>query len=197
ERHRHGQFADLQIAFPDRPGHRRGPRRGVEVLSTRPRTPCSRSYRPLPRVAPRRRTGHHDLHQGARPAGRQSGRSRLRPCKRPRTVMAVAPLPPEALYTRCEAGCLGFATTDDLADLHEVVGQDRALEAIRFGAAIAQEGYNLFVLGPPGTGRHTTVERILRAKAAGEPVPPDWVYLNNFVTPHQPTALALPPGEGR
>src|SRR5690606_36275659 len=52
-------------------------------------------------------------------------------------------------------------------------------------------------LGPSGAGRHTTVTRLLRDKAAGEPVPPDWVYLNNFATPHEPKALALPTGEGR
>lgn len=111
--------------------------------------------------------------------------------------MPVSPLPAEKLYTRCEPGRLDFETTDQLQDLEEVVGQDRALEAIRFAAAIAQEGYNLFVLGAPGTGRHTTVERILREKARQEPAPPDWVYLYNFTTPHQPKALCLPGGRGR
>jgi lon-related putative ATP-dependent protease len=113
------------------------------------------------------------------------------------TVMAVTPLPAEKLYSRCDAARLGFETTDELKDLNEVIGQDRALEAIRFGAAIGQEGYNLFVLGAPGTGKHTTVQRILREKAAAEAVPPDWVYLNNFTTPHQPKVLSLPTGQGR
>ncbi|MGF1594312.1 MAG: AAA family ATPase [Kiloniellaceae bacterium] len=111
--------------------------------------------------------------------------------------MAVSPLPAEKLYTRCDPADLAFETTDELEDLHQVIGQDRALEAIRFGAAIQREGYNLFVLGPPGTGKHTTVEQILRAKAAQEPVPPDWVYLNNFATPHQPKAICMPTGLGR
>ena len=111
--------------------------------------------------------------------------------------MGTAPLPPEKLYTRCEITGLDFETTDDLQDMEEVIGQDRALEAIHFAAEIEQEGYNLFVLGPPGTGKHTTVLRILKEKAAKEPVPPDWVYLNNFVTPHQPKALRLPTGQGR
>ncbi|GAB4391458.1 MAG: ATP-binding protein [Kiloniellaceae bacterium] len=111
--------------------------------------------------------------------------------------MGISPLPPEKLYTHCEISGLDFQTTDDLQDLEEVIGQDRALEAIHFAAEIEQEGYNLFVLGPPGTGKHTTVLRILKEKAAKEPVPPDWVYLNNFVTPHQPKALCLPTGQGR
>jgi len=111
--------------------------------------------------------------------------------------MTIRPLSPEALYTRCDPSALRFGTTEDLEDLDDVIGQDRALEAIRFGAAIDQEGYNLFVFGPPGTGKHTTVTRILEAKAAGEAAPPDWVYLNNFETPHQPKALSLPRGRGR
>ncbi|HMA14745.1 MAG: Lon protease family protein [Bacteroidota bacterium] len=111
--------------------------------------------------------------------------------------MPVSPLPAEKLSTPCDPACLAFETTDELQDLPEVIGQDRALEAIRFAAAIEQQGYNLFVLGAPGTGRHTTVERILREKARQEPVPPDWVYLYNFTTPHQPKALCLPSGRGR
>lgn len=61
--------------------------------------------------------------------------------------MAVSLLPAEKLFTRCEPGRLDFETTEELQDLEEVIGQDRALEAIRFGAAIAQEGCNLFVVG--------------------------------------------------
>jgi len=111
--------------------------------------------------------------------------------------MSNPPLPVEKLYARCDAERLGFETTAELEDLDEVIGQDRALEAIRFAAAIEQDGYNLFVLGTPGTGKHTTVTKILKEKAAREAVPQDWVYLNNFTTPHQPTALCLPSGQGR
>ncbi|GAB4355910.1 MAG: ATP-binding protein [Kiloniellaceae bacterium] len=111
--------------------------------------------------------------------------------------MSIPPLPVEKLYARCDAARLGFETTAELEDLDEVIGQERALEAIRFAATIRQEGYNLFVLGTPGTGKHTTVGAILKEKAAKEAVPPDWVYLNNFTTPHQPKALRLPTGQGR
>lgn len=112
-------------------------------------------------------------------------------------VMGISPLPTEKLFARCDIKRLAFKTTDDLQNLDDVIGQERALEAIHFAAAIDQEGYNLFVLGPPGTGKHSTVKSILEAKAAGEPPPPDWVYLNNFETPHQPKALSLPKGKGR
>ncbi len=110
--------------------------------------------------------------------------------------MSVAPLDVEALCRRCDGESFTFETTDDLEDLEEILGQSRALEAIRFGAKIDRRGYNLFVFGPQGTGRHSTVTRILKEKAAGEETPSDWVYVNNFVTPHKPKAIRMPPGQG-
>ena len=111
--------------------------------------------------------------------------------------MTLPPLPAQALYRRCDSAQLRFRSTAELEDLEQIIGQDRALEAIRFAAAIRRDGYNLFVLGPSGTGKHATVERLLRERAAREAVPPDWVYLHDFDTPHQPKALCLPTGRGR
>src|SRR3546814_1487011 len=111
--------------------------------------------------------------------------------------MSVTPLSPEQLYTRCDVTRFTFETTEELRDLDQVIGQERALDLIHFGASIGHDGYNLFVLGPSGTGKRTVVKRLLREKASGEPVPPDWIYLNNFETPHQPRALPLPTGQGR
>ncbi|NIA71452.1 AAA family ATPase [Pelagibius litoralis] len=110
--------------------------------------------------------------------------------------MTIAPLSADKLRRDCDASRFDFESTDDLQDLNDVIGQERALEAIHFGATIDQDGYNLFVLGPPGTGKHTTVAGILEAKAAKEAPPSDWVYLNNFETPHRPIALCLPRGRG-
>ncbi|HEX5364834.1 MAG TPA: ATP-binding protein, partial [Gallionella sp.] len=78
----------------------------------------------------------------------------------------------------------------------EVIGQMRAMEAIRFGTGIRHEGYNLFVLGPPGTGKHGIVRQFLEQKVAGEREPTDWCYVNNFAQPHKPHALKLPSGKG-
>src|SRR3546814_101507 len=120
-----------------------------------------------------------------------------KPLTRQVNSMSVTPLSPEQLYTRCDVTRFTFETTEELRDLDQVIGQERALEAIHFGASIGHDGYNLFVLGPSGTGKRTVVKRLLREKASGEPVPPDWIYLNNFETPHQPRALPLPTGQGR
>ena len=111
--------------------------------------------------------------------------------------MAVSPLPADKLYRRVDAEALAFETTDDISDLDHILGQDRALESIDFGTGIDRQGYNLFVLGAPGTGRHSLVREMLVAKAAGEASPGDWVYVNNFATPHRPKALKLPTGRGR
>jgi predicted ATP-dependent protease len=106
------------------------------------------------------------------------------------------PLEPHKLYHCCDPEQLPFATTAELEDLAEFIGQARALDAVRFGTGMRQEGYNLFVLGPAGMGKHTLVRQFLEKKAAGEERPSDWCYLNNFVQPHKPCALRLPPGRG-
>ncbi|HXF60195.1 MAG TPA: ATP-binding protein [Caldilineaceae bacterium] len=113
----------------------------------------------------------------------------------------VAPLPPEALYTRCTLEHLDFKTTADLsADVaHEIefVGQKRAIAAIELGVSIERQGYNIFALGPSGTGKYTLVSRYAEQRAAGEPPPSDWCYVNNFDQPYRPRALRLPPGMGK
>ncbi|MFW6154263.1 MAG: Lon protease family protein, partial [Planctomycetota bacterium] len=77
-----------------------------------------------------------------------------------------------------------------------IVGQPRAIEAVRFGIDIDQHGYNVFALGPPGVGKLSLVRQFLETRAAGEPRPSDWCYVNNFDEPHKPRALELPPGRG-
>jgi predicted ATP-dependent protease len=106
------------------------------------------------------------------------------------------PLRPQQLHHPCDTAQFGFQTTADLDDLTEIIGQMRALDAVRFGAGIRREGYNLFVLGPPGMGKRSMVRQFLEKKAGDERQPADWCYLNNFAQPHQPRALKLPSGRG-
>jgi len=107
------------------------------------------------------------------------------------------PLPADSLFTRCDPAKLGFESTEDLEALSEIPGQDRALEAIRFATEIDVDGHNVYVLGPPGTGRHLFVRQFLEGRASERPVPQDWCYVYNFDDPRQPQALALPPGRSR
>jgi lon-related putative ATP-dependent protease len=108
----------------------------------------------------------------------------------------IRPLSARKLCRECKPSQFKFRTTDDLEDLADVIGQERAVEAIQFGIGIRREGYNLFALGPSGTGKRTTIGQFLDLKAAAEPIPPDWVYVNNFEQPHRPRAVRLPSGRG-
>jgi lon-related putative ATP-dependent protease len=113
--------------------------------------------------------------------------------------MAISPfeLPPESLANRCDPDELGFETTADVEPLTEVVGQERAIEAIRFALDVDGDGYNLYVAGPPGTGRNTVVRSHAEKMAAMRPVPPDICYVHNFKERAKPVALTLPAGQGR
>ena len=109
----------------------------------------------------------------------------------PQTALA-----PDDLRRRCDPASLDFATTEDLEPLHELVGQERAVEAIRLAAGIGHRRFNLFVLGPEGTGRHAAVQALLTRAAAGRAVPDDWVYVHDVDAPDRPHALRLPHGTG-
>ncbi len=109
---------------------------------------------------------------------------------------AKAPLAAEALCWRCPSDHFTFETTEELEALSEVIGQDRAVEAIRFAIGMRQSGYNLYALGPEGMGKHTAVRRFLEEQANQEMAPPDWCYVSNFKDRREPRALQLPAGRG-
>jgi lon-related putative ATP-dependent protease len=111
-------------------------------------------------------------------------------------MVPTQPLTPEALYRRCDPNQFAFATTAELDDLAEIIGQARAIEAVRFGIGIRREGYNLYALGPQGAGKYSAIHQFLEQKAATETAPADWCYVNNFEQPHRPHYLKLPPGLG-
>ena len=87
-------------------------------------------------------------------------------------------------------------STEQLQPLDTIVGQDRAVKALKFGLRIEDKGFNLFVSGPPGTGRKTAIHDYVSKLAEDGPVPPDWVYVNNFVDSTRPRAISLPAGRG-
>jgi predicted ATP-dependent protease len=108
---------------------------------------------------------------------------------------APAPrLPVEALYRAVDPCALPYASTAELEPLDGVVGQPRALDAIRFGSRVRQAGFNLFVIGPAGVGMHDSVAAMLREAARELPTPCDYVYVHNFADADKPVAIELPPG---
>jgi lon-related putative ATP-dependent protease len=111
--------------------------------------------------------------------------------------MNVRPLEAAELRRRCDPEQFSFQTTRELEPLRERLGQERALEAFRFGIGIRREGYNLYAMGPPEAGKYTAVRSMLDARAAAEPTPQDLCYVHDFGSPNQPRALYLPAGTGR
>lgn len=60
----------------------------------------------------------------------------------PAQQTAPLALTPQQLHHRCEPGQFQFETTQELVGLTELIGQTRAMDAVRFGAGIQQDGYN-------------------------------------------------------
>ena len=102
---------------------------------------------------------------------------------------------PQAARRACDFTQFDFETTADLPPLAEVLGQPRAVAALEFGTSIAGHGFNLFALGLPGSGKTTLIHEYLDRLAAGQPVPPDLCYVNNFAEARNPLALQLPAGQ--
>ena len=110
--------------------------------------------------------------------------------------MPARELLPGEIYRPTATERWSFESTEELTPLTEMAGQGRATEALRFGLGIRRKGYNLFALGTPGTGKHSTVFEAIERRARTEPTPPDWCYVQDFEQWHKPRALRLPPGEG-
>ena len=73
----------------------------------------------------------------------------------------------------------------------------RAREALEFGLAIDDPGFNIFVVGEDQSGRMTATVEYINHKLASRPAPDDWVYLNNFRRSHRPKLYRLLAGTGR
>ncbi len=111
--------------------------------------------------------------------------------------MTVEPLSPDTLCWKCSGEDLPFETTADLPDLTDIIGQDRAVEALRFAVGMRHNGYNVFALGPEGLGKHTLVRTFFtEASDTYKQRPPDWCYVSNFKEARRPRAISLPPGRG-
>lgn len=111
--------------------------------------------------------------------------------------MSVVPLPANQLTSRCLPEVFAFRSSQELVASSARIEQTRAVRAIEFAMAVDGAGFNLFVMGPPGSGRHTLVSAHLAASAAQDATPADWCYVHNFEQPHKPDALRFPPGVGQ
>jgi len=108
----------------------------------------------------------------------------------------VQPLDIEEYRHVYEPGKVECASTGDMRPLEEIIGQERALRALRFGLEIREPGFNVYTAGAQGTGRMRAVRSFLDELAKQKPRASDWAYVHNFQNQYEPNAIALPAGRG-
>jgi predicted ATP-dependent protease len=101
------------------------------------------------------------------------------------------------LRNACDPKQLKCKSSAEIGSQGTIIGQERAVRAMRFGLDIQDRGFNIFVAGLPGTGRTTAVERFLEEIAITKPVPMDWCYVHNYEDSYRPCAIRLPAGRAR
>src|SRR5712692_2122573 len=111
--------------------------------------------------------------------------------------MPVPELPHDKLRLQAKPSLFDGKTSAELGPVEEIIGQDRAIRALKFGLEIKGKGFNVYAAGLPGTGKHTGTKRYLDTLSKLKPTPPDWCYVNNFRDSYQPRALKFPPGKAR
>lgn len=113
--------------------------------------------------------------------------------------MAPQRLNAEQVHRSCDPEKFSFQTTadvDPLEEISEALAQPRAVESLKFGTGLQRYGFNIFALGPPGTGRHSMVRQTLDKRAKEAATPSDWCYVNNFEETSRPKVLEFPAGQG-
>lgn len=103
-------------------------------------------------------------------------------------------LPPSALKLTIDLPA--NISTEAATRPGNIVGQPRAQSALTFGVAMKAPGYNIFVMGEPGTGRLSMVSHYLATYAEQQESPLSYAYVENFENPREPVAIELPSGEG-
>ena len=105
-------------------------------------------------------------------------------------------VPVSMLTPTIDLAHLGFEDTSELEPLTDIIGQERAIEALEFGLSMKSPGFNLYVSGPVGTGKATLVRQMVKRLAQAAPAPADWCYVNNFQDASRPVSLSFPAGQG-
>ncbi len=106
-------------------------------------------------------------------------------------------VPLEKLRYRCSPDAFSFETTQELDLGFDIIGQERAIKAIKLGLAVESRGFNVVVQGLTGTGKETTVKSILEKVARSTSVPLDICYVHDFDDEDSPKVLYLKAGDGR
>ncbi|MFZ2445148.1 MAG: ATP-binding protein [Syntrophobacteraceae bacterium] len=110
----------------------------------------------------------------------------------------VQALPAHELRAHFEPELLSFDTTASLEVLEDrVVGQERAIDAIKFGMGMKEPGYNIFIAGPSKSGLTYIAKTFIEDQAKQQETPPDWCYVYNFKEQDKPKGLKISAGRGK
>ncbi len=101
------------------------------------------------------------------------------------------------LKNECPLSMFKFKTSSELETYNGIIGQERALEAVKTAMQIYQKGFNLYVCGNVGMGKTAYVLSVVNKLAKNKKIPNDICYIYNFDNPNEPLALSLPAGQGR
>lgn len=112
--------------------------------------------------------------------------------------MTPSPLSLNAEQARwvCPLEWIPAETTEGVEPIEGIIGQDRAIRALKMGVMLNSPGYNIFVSGLSGTGKATTIKRILDHIHPDLPPPVDLCYVHHFRNPDNPLLLRFPRGTG-
>lgn len=113
------------------------------------------------------------------------------------SILEEKRVPKELLRSRVSMEKFSFSTTAELVSDKRLIGQERAAKAVSFGLSLDKKGFNIFVVGNPGSGRMTYAMRQIEAKAKKLPAPDDWLYMHNFENPSSQIAINMPAGQGK
>lgn len=100
------------------------------------------------------------------------------------------------LKNTCDVEKLGFEKTTELEPFCGIIGQERAMNAIKTAMQIPQKGFNLYLCGNIGIGKTAYALSVVNSLAQSEPVPNDICYIYNFDNPNEPISIILEPGMG-
>src|SRR5260370_31423692 len=128
-------------------------------------------------------------------AGHPRGRKRPEGSHAAQPLIEKKTVPVAQLRWRCDPASLPFTTTRDVEPAADVIGQERAARALELGLQMEPAGFNLFVAGPTGTGRMSSVRTFVERLAPTRPRPDDLCYVWNFKDPSAPRAISLPAGD--
>lgn len=104
-------------------------------------------------------------------------------------------LKPEDLKWTCDTKVFDFEDTEKVKPIEGIVGQERAMKALRLGVDLKSPGYNIFIMGLSGTGKFTAIKQMLESITPDCFHLSDYAYVNNFQDEDRPTLLQFPSGQ--